>query len=152
MLHIRELQKEDLLKFKSSKDFDLPADIYNDNNIKYFLVYDEDGNKNLAVFDIRKTPDSIKQMRIYYAVDLTKHSDMNGSGYFLEKSMTALNIITKIFRYVLPDDESICTKIYTANVNEYAIFSIMAKNLLEQGDYDVKLYSKWIEIDKKKGE
>lgn len=143
MLDIKQITKENIEDFR--KDFELPDDI---NDIcDYYLVYDKDTNDRLAVFDIRKAPNAIKQMSIFYSNKFRDTSDYKWD--VLEKSMSALKIIVNIFKYVIDNKYDVdTTKIYSANDYEYAVFSIMAKNLMEQGGYNIKLYTKWIEITK----
>ena len=143
MLDIKQITKENIEDFRN--DFELPDDI---NDIcDYYLVYDKDTNDGLAVFDIRKAPNAIKQMSIFYSNKFRDTSDDKWD--VLEKSMSALEIIVNIFKYVIDNKYDVdTTKIYSANDYEYAVFSIMAKNLMEQGGYNIKLYTKWIEITK----
>lgn len=143
MLDIKQITKENIEDFRN--DFELPDDI---NDIcDYYLVYDNDTNDGLAVFDIRKAPNAIKQMSIFYSNKFRDTSDYKWD--VLEKSMSALEIIVNIFKYVIDNKYDVdTTKIYSANDYEYAVFSIMAKNLMEQGGYNIKLYTKWIEITK----
>ncbi len=143
MLDIKQITKENIEDIRN--DFELPDDI---NDIcDYYLVYDNDTNDRLAVFDIIKAPNSIKQMSIFYSNNFRDTSDYKWD--VLEKSMTALNVVAMIFKYVIDIDYNVeTTKIYSANNYEYAIFSIMARNLMEQGGFNIKLYSKWIEITK----
>ena len=143
MLDIKQITKENIEDFRN--DFELPDDI---NDIcDYYLVYDNDTNDRLAVFDIRKAPNAIKQMSIFYSNKFRDTSDYKWD--VLEKSMSALEIIVNIFKYVIDNKYDVdTTKIYSANDYEYAVFSIMAKNLMEQGVYNIKLYTKWIEITK----
>lgn len=143
MLDIKQITKENIEDFR--KDFELPDDI---NDIcDYYLVYDNDTNDGLAVFDIRKAPNAIKQMSIFYSNKFRDTSDYKWD--VLEKSMTAFNVVVLIFKYVIDNKYDVdTTKIYSANSYEYAVFSIMAKNLMEQGGYNIKLYTKWIEITK----
>ncbi len=143
MLDIKQITKENIEDFRN--DFKLPDD---KNDIcDYYLVYDNDTNDGLAVFDIRKAPNAIKQMSIFYSNKFRDTSDDKWD--VLEKSMSALEIIVNIFKYVIDNKYDVdTTKIYSANDYEYAVFSIMAKNLMEQGGYNIKLYTKWIEITK----
>lgn len=143
MLEIKQLAKADIEIFRN--DFDLPDDI---NNIcDYYLVFDNDTADRVAVFDIRKAPNAIKQMSIFYSNKFKDTTDYKWD--VLEKSMTALNVVAMIFKYVIDNDYNVeTTKIYSANNYEYAIFSIMARNLMEQGGFNIKLYTKWIEITK----
>lgn len=143
MLDIKQITKENIEDVRN--DFELPDDI---NDIcDYYLVYDKDTNDRLAVFDIRKAPNAIKQMSIFYSNKFRDTSDYKWD--VLEKSMSALKIIVNIFKYVIDNKYDVdTTKIYSANDYEYAVFSIMAKNLMEQGGYNIKLYTKWIEITK----
>lgn len=143
MLDIKQITKENIEDFRN--DFELPDDI---NDIcDYYLVYDKDTNDRLAVFDIRKAPHAIKQMSIFYSNKFRDTSDYKWD--VLEKSMTAFNVVVLIFKYVIDNKYDVdTTKIYSANNYEYAVFSIMAKNLMEQGGYNIKLYTKWIEITK----
>lgn len=143
MLDIKQITKENIEDFRN--DFGLPDDI--DDICDYYLVYDKDTNDRLAVFDIRKAPNAIKQMSIFYSNKFRDTSDYKWD--VLEKSMSALEIIVNIFKYVIDNKYDVdTTKIYSANDYEYAVFSIMAKNLMEQGVYNIKLYTKWIEITK----
>lgn len=143
MLEINKIKPEDKDKYK---DFGLFSDI--DNNIcDYYIVYEVETGIELAVFDIRKTPNSIKQMNIVYSKQFRDTSDYKWD--VLEKSMAAFNVVVMIFKYVIDNKYNVeTTKIYSANNYEYAVFSIMAKNLMEQGGYNVRLYTKWIEITK----
>lgn len=145
MLDIKELDKKDYSDLVN--DFGLPDGIIGSDICDYYIVFDSDNNERLAVFDVRKAPDSIKQMSIFYS---KKAFNLEESGRgVLEKSMAAFNVVVKIFKYVVDNDYDVkTTKIYSANNYEYAVFSIMAKNLMEQGGYSVKLYTKWIEIIK----
>ncbi len=143
MLEIKQIEKADIENFRN--DFGLPDDI---NNIcDYYLVYDNDTNDRLAVFDIRKAPNAIKQMSIFYSNKFKDTSDYQWD--MLEKSMAAFNVVVTIFKYVIDNKYDVeTTKIYSANNYEYAVFSIMARNLMQQGGYNIKLYTKWIEITK----
>ena len=131
MLEIKQIEKADIENFRN--DFGLPDDI---NNIcDYYLVYDNDTNDRLAVFDIRNS---------------NKFKDTSDYQWdMLEKSMAAFNVVVTIFKYVIDNKYDVeTTKIYSANNYEYAVFSIMARNLMQQGGYNIKLYTKWIEITK----
>lgn len=127
------------------KDFKLPDD-NSCSNCDYYLVFNTESNCSLAVFDIRKSLDSIKQMSIYYSKQMFENVENRWN--VLDDTMEALNIVVTIFKFLLEHDYDVkTTKIYSANNYEYAVFSIMAKNLLTQG-YSVRLYSKWIELTK----
>ncbi|MDE7314320.1 MAG: hypothetical protein K2N11_01310 [Mucispirillum sp.] len=143
MLEIKQIEKRDIENFRN--DFSLPDDT---NSIcDYYLVYDNDTADKLAVFDIRKSTNAIKQMSIFYSNKFKDTTDYKWD--VLEKSMAAFNVVAMIFKYVIDNDYNVeTTKIYSANNYEYAIFSIMARNLMEQGGYNIKLYTKWIEITK----
>lgn len=144
LLEIKKI--EDINLDIDYKDFELPDD-KSCSSCDYYLVYDTENNSQLAVFDIRKAPDSIKQMSIYYSKQMFENVENRWN--VLEDTMGALNIVVKIFKFLLEHDYDVSkTKIYSANIYEYMVFTIMAKNLLMQGGYSVRLYSKWIEITK----
>jgi hypothetical protein len=110
----------------------------------FLNIIDEKENKIYAIFDLRNALRSLKRMHIYYAKILTIAENNLA---IMNNATIVFNVLMDIFRYVKEEAVRLgAVKIYAKDEMSFLVFSLMAKKLQKKDEYDVLLYSKWIEI------
>jgi hypothetical protein len=142
---MKVIRVADLAQIKA-KGFGINADDNNGKSSYYFVVDEDGGNKEVALFDLRDAINSIKQMSIYYSEEFFSQYSLDSIEGAIEKMVDVLDCI---FEFI---QELLCTKwgrakIYSQNRGEGMIFRVLADQVKALGIYKVSYYSKWIDIE-----